>query len=243
MPRCRLRQLGLLWLVLAGLAACTPNQPPALPAPTAAPRAATVALPSVLAEPQRWSGQRFTLIAPLIVRGDDRILMMQPDAPPSPGNPSAIWLATPLADAVQQQLKQGVGILKLRGELSPPGAYGREQQYPYQFTATSVEILTPERTTLANLALNPTALNGVVLTIEGTLLAQNTSALLVENVSAGGVPTVGAAQIKLARSTVDSVIAKLPQRSGDVRWGRVRIIGWWQGGTLTPFVAEVLPQS
>ncbi|HEX6288563.1 MAG TPA: hypothetical protein VFZ66_05195 [Herpetosiphonaceae bacterium] len=233
----RVFRLIIVGLLSSLLAACANELPPALPTPTVAPRAVVVPITSVLAEPQRWSGQTITVVAPTMVKNDDRVLMSAlADSPvSSPGQAQQmIWLAEPPPDAIRSQLTDGTGVLKVRGQLSPPGAYGREQRFPYQISPESVEVLQPERTTLVNLVQNPRALDRILLTVEGTLLAQQSSALLVDKVSEGGVP-VGLNQIKLPYATIDQALLDRLKRSGEVRWGAVHVIGWWQDGTLTPF--------
>ena len=237
----------LVLLALIGLLAACAAQPPAvLQTPTAPSREVVVALPIVLAEPQRWSGKELTLIAPVRVNADERVLTLaltQKAATATASSASGIWLAGPLPDDIRSKLKGNTGVLKLRGELSPPGAYGREQRFPYQFTAASIAVLQSERTTLVNLAENPRALDRILLRVEGTLLAQRDSALLVDQVSEGGVPLAGGHQIKLSREQLEPGFLQSLSRSGDVRWGQVEVVGWWQDGTLTPFEITIVKKQ
>lgn len=226
----------LLLLVLL-LSACVGQSPTPLPLPSTVQREETLALPALLSEPQRWSGQRITLIAPVLLRDDERILTMQLGQP-NPASESALWLAEAPSDAVRRQLDDGAGFLKLRGRLSPPGAFGRDQHYAYQFVADDIGVIEPERTTIAIMADNPLAIDGVLLAITGTLLLRGDSALLVDRVSAGGVPEAEARQIKLPRSAVAENITTAFKRSGGVRWGPVRITGWWQNAAIAPFAVE-----
>ncbi|HSH77046.1 MAG TPA: hypothetical protein VLA19_00780, partial [Herpetosiphonaceae bacterium] len=122
-------------------------------------------------EPARWSGQLVTLIAPLAGGLQGRVLV--PFLPtdganssmPAPDPGRAVWLAEPLPATVAAQAGEGPIVLKLRGRLSPPGAYGTDGSFPYQFSAESTSLLLPERTTLPNLAANPHSLDGVLLEI------------------------------------------------------------------------------
>lgn len=228
----------VLALLLIGLTACASQPVPALPTPTVPLRDAVVALPTLLADPQRWSGQPLILIAP--VQAGEQTLSAQivsaPGATPAAApDATAIWLAQPLPDSITQQFEDGFGVVRLRGRLSPPGAYGRDQRFSYQFSAERADLLQPERTTLVNLTTNPGALNGVLLRLEGTLLVQRDAALLADHVSAGGVPTASGRQIKLPRNAIDEQIVAQLSRSGEVRWGAVQVIGWWQDGALMPF--------
>lgn len=229
-------RLGLYILVIFVLSGCGATPAPTLPTPTIVPREAVVALPELLAEPQRWSGQSLVLIAPVSAGKTERVLTTQPTrdpaAQPAPG--TALWLAQPLPETISSQLGTG-GVARLRGTLSPPGAYGPDQQFTYQFSAERADLLQPERTTLVNLADNPGALDRILLRLEGTLLVEQESALLVDQVSLGGVPTANGRQIKLPRAAIDvQVISRLNQ-SGDVHWGAVQMIGWWQDGMFMPF--------
>ncbi len=223
--------------MLCLLGACAPNQPAPLPAASPPAANVVVALPAVLAEPQRWSGQELTLITPVYDDGENRLLTV-----PLPANATnvdetkAFWLAQPLPNEVRQRLTVGNSIVKLRGVLSPPGAYGQEQRFAYQFVADQATGIAPERTTIANLALNPRALDQILLRLEGTLLAGPDAALLVDEVGAGGVPKASGHQIKLARDALNPALLQSLSEAGNVRWGKVEAIGWWQNGTLTPLV-------
>lgn len=233
-----------LWLVIIlALSGCAAAPAPALPTPTTTPREAVIALPALLAEPQRWSGQSLILVTPVRAGEAGRVLTTRPPADPTapPTAGSAIWLAQPLPEAITSQLPAG-GVARLRGILSPPGAYGPDQRFTYQFSAERAELLTPERTTLVNLAQNPDALDRILLQLEGTLLLEQDSALLVEQVSAGGVPTGSGREIKLPRAAIDEQVIGRLNQSGDVRWGAVQMIGWWQDGSFVP-LSVVTPDS
>lgn len=226
-----------LWIVaILLLSGCASASVPAISTPTVVPREAVVVLPELLAEPQRWSGQLLVLIAPVWPGETERMLAAQRTSDPTapPASSGAFWLAQPLPETVTRQLGAG-GVVRLRGRLSPPGAYGPDQQFTYQFSAERAELLQPERTTLANLAANPGALDRILLRLEGTLLLEQESALLVEEVSAGGVPTASGREIKVPRDAVDAQVIGQLNQSGQVRWGAVQMIGWWQDGAFVPF--------
>ncbi len=219
------------------LAACASEPPPALPTPTVPPRMVLMPVGAVLAEPQRWSGQRITVVSPVLLTGDDRVLtsMLLDTTRSTAGQTGqAIWLEQPVDDTIRSRLSDGAGVLKIRGKLSPPGAYGRDQRFAYQITAEEIDVLQPERTTLINLTQNPHTLDRILLRVQGILLSQQDSALLVDQVSEGGVPT-GAHQIKLPSAAFDQSLLNQLNSSGSVRWGAVEVLGWWQDGTLTPF--------
>ena len=191
--------------------------------------------------PERWSGRPITLIAPLPGGAASQILApglaSDEDAAAEPlDDPSqSLWLAEPLPISVTTSAADGPIYLKLRGQLSPPGAYGAGARFPYQFSTDSAARLEAERTTLANLAENPNALDGALLEVSGTLLVNAQGALMTEEVSGGGVPVAGARQIKLRGTPPEAALAGLQQR-GEVRYGPVTIVGWWQDGALAPFL-------
>ena len=200
----------------------------------------TLSLPALLADPAHWSGRRITLIAPLPTGSDGRVLVpflteLELEASnATPGAQSGLWLAEPLPTTVAGKVDEGPNVLKLRGRLSPPGAYGTGGSFAYQFSAQSVSLLAPERTTLRALAENPRSLDGLVLEVEGSLLAEAEGAILAEEAAAGGVPSTAARQIKLRPTWDEAALEGLQQRGG-VRYGRVVVLGWWQAGVLTPF--------
>ncbi len=220
-------------MLAALLASCGAGRPPVVEQATPVPTPAVLPAAELLRAPQQWSGQEVIVIASLILRDDVRLIA--PPGEPEADPERSIWLAEPPPPDLLDALEAADGLARLAGRLSPPGAYGYQQRYPYQFSATRIEALKPERTTIANLALNPQALDGMALRVEGTLLAQPGGALLVDQVSERGVPTAGAYQIKLDPAHIDdSVLANL-QQSGEVRWGAVEVVGWWQDRALTPF--------
>jgi predicted small lipoprotein YifL len=231
--------LALLALLLL-LTACASNPPAPLPPASAVAVPEIQPVHAVLASPQQWSGRTLTLVSPVRITADERVLTNATlDDGSGKSDPPGIWLAEPLPDEVRNELEDGRGIVELQGQLSPPGAWGREQGWTYQFTADQARVLQPERTTIANLALNPQALNRIVLTLDGTLLLRGDTALLVDNVGEGGVPASSAREIKVVDDAIDAATTQRLAQSGDVRWGEVRVVGWWQDGVLTPWGVEV----
>lgn len=235
-------------LSLAMLTGCVGSSPPVIESPTATPRPPTVALPALVAEPQQWSGQEMTLIAPVLLKDDERFLtpVLPYDAHERAASQQVdrhIWLAEPLPENIRRQLDDGMGLLRLKGRLSPPGAYGTEQRFPYQFSASEIEVVEPERSTIANLVLNPHALNGMALQLDGILIARSDSALLADTVSEGGVPTAAGSELKLDPAVLPPELLQQLEESGDVRWGPVRVMGWWQDRIFTPLQIRVGDQS
>jgi hypothetical protein len=236
MPSFRVAKNGMFIALLVFVVACAPNQPTPLPQ-ASAPVNAVVVLPVIIDSLQQWSGREFTLITPVKVSDQDRVLVVNPETSGEAGTQmmNGIWLAEPLSSEIEGGLNGGKGIVKLKGRLSPPGAYGKNQQYPYQFTVEQGSLLAAERSTIANLALNPSALDGVLLRLEGTMLVRSDAALLVDKVSEGGVPQADAHQIKLQHVSLDEAAQRSFTRNGDVQWGAVDVVGWWQDGALTVF--------
>jgi hypothetical protein len=77
--------------------------------------------------------------------------------------------------------------------------------------------------------------DGQLVRISGALLVGQSDALLVEQLSAGGVPPPGARQVKLLLPFHDDALRQqLPGSSGMVRYGPVDVEGFWRGGALLP---------
>ena len=146
----------------------------------------------------------------------------------------ALWLAEPLPAKTAALLQEGINYAKLRGRLSPPGAYGTDGRYPYQFVAETVSVIVPEQTTLANVADNLRSMDGALIELSGILLIGGDGTLMVETISNGGVPPSNARQVKIRDLSPAQVPPDLEQ-SGAVRFGQVTATGWMQDGVLVPF--------
>ncbi len=238
-------RLFIALICVLALAGCTNGAPPAV-LPTAAmgtPQLpATLSLPALMAEPEQWVGRQMTLIAPIASAADNRVLVPAFTINGTPigvdDGKRSLWLAEPLPEQTVAKLGDGVNVLKLRGQLSPPGAYGSDGRFSYQFTATSATLNPAERTTVASLAENPGAFDGVLLRVDCFILAKSGDILLVDELSEGGVPSTRARQIKLQNVPDQQLFSEL-QQSGEVRYGAVTITGWWGNSAMTPF--EVSP--
>jgi hypothetical protein len=207
-------------------------------APTTAPPV-LLTVEQLTRQPEQWVGQDITLVAP--VAGNDRrvlssylIVSTEGVQPPTDAD-LTIWLAEPLPITVTRDMDEAGSVLRLRGRLSPPGAYGPDGSLPYQFSAEQAMVTQPETSTVAAVAANPHALDRVLLQIEGILLTTSDGALLTDQITEGGVPTADAQQIKLPDLPAAQIPASLRQ-SGAVRYGHVEVVGWWQDRTLTPFI-------
>lgn len=182
----------------------------------------------LMSAPEQWVGRQVTLIALITGDRDPRIL-----GTAAGGDNQQLWLAEPLPQATTAKLSKDTAVLKLRGKLSPPGGYGPDAKFPYQFAAESAVVVEVGRPSLQALAANPRAFDRTALALDGTLIATGGSAILADDVSPGGVPAANAHQIKLRQ--VDSAALTGLRRQGEVRFGAVSILGWWQDGTLDPF--------
>jgi hypothetical protein len=229
-----MRVLSIFAIILT-LCACGAS--PAPPTPVAVRQGAILPLPALMQAPERWSGRQMILIAPLTGGPTGRVLGAEAigaSGTATGDTTGAIWLADPLPGTIAAKIAPGTVYLKLRGRLSPPGAYGMDARFAYQFSAETVAVLKPERTTLANLADHPRAIDGALLEVSGTLLARTNDALLADKVTQRGLPEANARQIKLREPLRAATLAGL-QRSGEVSYGPVTVVGWWQDGVLAPF--------
>jgi hypothetical protein len=165
----------------------------------------------------------------LLVQGTDPTGRVIADEPAG-----ALWLAEPLPARTSDLLQDGMNYLKLRGRVSPPGGYGTDGRYLYQFSAETASIIVPEVTTLPIVADNLRSLEGALLRITGILLIGEGGTLMVERVTSGGVPPANARQVKIRDLATAQVPSHLEQR-GNVRFGEVTTTGWLQDGVLTPF--------
>lgn len=212
-----------LWLILLFVAGCGTTPPPAALPTTVAP--SVIALPTLLAAPQLWVGRETTLIAPINTTNAERMLVLPND------DGLRVWLAQPLSAPQQQRLRDNLGFVKVRGQLSPPGGYGSNGDYAYQFVAQSATVIEVQPLSVATLADQRSALNGVLVAVGGAVVSTPTEALLVERISAGGVPDATAPQIKLAGPLPGAIQAQL-QRGGTASYGAVEIVGWWADNEL-----------
>lgn len=146
----------------------------------------------------------------------------------------ALWLAEPLPANAAPLLAPGMNYLKLHGRLSPPGGYGTDGRYLYQFGAEKVSIIEPELTTVANIADNLRAMDGALLKVTGILLIGGDATMMVDTVDDGGVPPSNARQVKIRDLSPSQIPARL-QRRGAVRFGEVTTTGWMQNGVLRLF--------
>lgn len=231
-----MRRMLLCLFPLVLIACGNPPAPVATPVPPTVEVPVLLSLQTLLEQPAEWSGRQVILIA-AIAAPDARVLFQGSD--PS-GNAitddpaGALWLAEPLPAKTAPLLVPGTNYLKLRGRLSPPGGYGTDGHYVYQFSAETVSVIEPELTTVANIADNPRSMDGALVRVTGILLLGEDATLMVDTISDGGVPPANARQVKIRDLAPDQIPPNLEQR-GAVRFGEVTTTGWMQNGILRPF--------
>ncbi|HZG67063.1 MAG TPA: hypothetical protein VEZ12_09990 [Herpetosiphonaceae bacterium] len=225
----------LLCLIFLLLTAC--GGLPSIPQVQSTPEApALLPIQTLLQDSAGWSGQMVTLVAAL-ANTHPRVLVSgfdQAGEPIDDKPTGALWLAEPLPAKTAALLREGINYAKLRGRLSPPGAYGTDGRYPYQFVAETASVIVPEQTTLANVADNSRSMDGALIEFSGILLIGGDGTLMVDTLSSGGVPPSNARQVKIRGLALAHIPVNLEQ-SGAVRFGQVTATGWMQEGVLVPF--------
>ncbi|HET9221854.1 MAG TPA: hypothetical protein VFO07_05085, partial [Roseiflexaceae bacterium] len=94
---------------------------------------------------------------------------------------------------------------------------------------------------IATLLDNAAAYEGRLVRVAGGLLARKDSALLVEQLGAGGLPAAATRQIKLRGGLQDVALLGRLKRTpnGTIHFGQVQVEGFWRGGQLAPLA--ILP--
>lgn len=157
-----------------------------------------------------------------------------------------IWLG-PDARAQLQQALRGPATAQYaaaiaRGRLSGPGSFGPSGRYRYQLSQPVLEPIVAEETTIADLLGRPAGYESRLVRLVGGLLVRGSSALLVEQLGAGGLPAPKTQQIKLRGPVRDpQLLARLKGApNGAVRFGQIQIEGLWIGGTLAPLAITIV---
>lgn len=224
--------------------------PPALP-PTPTPLTFTP-LGELLGRKMPVAGAEITTIGYVVV-GDDGARLLDGmsfsagDTPQPLVGAGQVWLG---ADAVRslEGLLQRAGdvryaVVVARGRLEGPGTYGPGGSYHYQLSSPRLQTLTHEETSIAALLENAAAYEGRLVRVAGGLLARKDSALLVEQLGAGGLPAPGTRQIKVRGPLHDTALLERLKHTpnGAIHFGQVQVEGLWRGGQLTPLA--ILPVS
>jgi hypothetical protein len=165
---------------------------------------------------------------------------------PLPGA-GQVWLGTDVARSLGGLLQQAGGVsyavVVARGRLEGPGVYGPDGSFRYQLNDPRLQTLTHEETSIAALLDNAAAYEGRLVRVAGGLLARKDSALLVEQLGAGGLPAPGTRQIKVRGPLHDvALLGRLKRTSNSaIHFGQVQIEGFWRNGQLAPLA--ILPVS
>jgi hypothetical protein len=189
-----------------------------------------------------FDGATITVIAPVVQRSGGRTLVPAlsfTNADPTPllGSPgeSVLLGGDPLtgltvvpSDGSEYGVVRATGIIQVTAD-------GIRQIQP-----STVKVLAPTSLTLADLQANSATYSGQIVALKGSVVVKPGAALLVDAVGPGGVPNDTAAQIKIAQPFADAaLIERLPQHSGDIRYGPISVVGLWRGQSLTIFWATI----
>jgi hypothetical protein len=169
------------------------------------------------------------------------------DTPQPLSGTSRVWLGTEVVRSLGGLLQRAGGVryavVVARGRLEGPGVYGPDGSYRYQLSDPNLRTLTHEETSIPALLDNAAAYEGRLVRVAGGLLARKDSALLVEQLGAGGLPAPGTRQIKLHGPLHDdALLERLHHTSnGAIHFGQVQVEGFWRDGQLAPLA--ILPIS
>jgi hypothetical protein len=227
----------LLTLILAG---CASSQH--IPAATPPPQ------PTIPAVAEGLSGQpggRFEAIGYLYRSAEGSALVgersfSQGEAPAPLADTGKIWLpdppALPANTAVDSAGEISYLIVRARGQLSPSGSYGPGGGYTRQLTAADLEPLSVRDLSFKLLMDNSEIYDNQPVRLSGQILLSESTALLVDQLGSGGVPTSDAQQIKLVGPIEgDPLRERLTATSGGTaHFGPVQIIGIWRRSSLYP---------
>lgn len=185
-----------------------------------------------------FDGLIVTIVAPVIQRQNGRVLvpalsLVDEPTPLLNAPTESVVLGGDPLEGLQPAAGGEYGVLRATGIIQV-GGDGTRQLQP-----SSSKVLAPTRVKLADLQTNTAVYQNQAVEIQGTLIVKPGAALLVEEVGQGGVPTEQAAQIKIDQPFVDTaLIERLPQSSGNIRYGPVTVVGVWRGKALTVFWAK-----
>jgi hypothetical protein len=155
-------------------------------------------------------------------------------------NPNQIWLGADIDNSIKAQLRAGGAFqfapVRAHGRLEGPGTYGPSQGYRYQLMNPSLGVIAVQETTIDNLLDQSASYENQLVRLVGSLIAGESSALLVDRLGAGGLPIPKARQLKLPSPLQDrALLGRLKGVSGGaIRFGRVQIEGFWRAGVLVP---------
>jgi hypothetical protein len=240
---------SLLIILLLLLAACGDIvSPPALP-PTPTPLMFTP-LGDLLGRNMPLTGAEVSTVGYVVVDGTgarllDGMSFSAGDVPQPLSRAEQVWLGAEVVRSLGGLLQRTGGVryavVLARGRLEGPGVYGPDGSFRYQLNDPSLRTLTHEETSITALLDNAAAYEGRLVRVAGGLLARKESALLVEQLGAGGLPAPGTRQIKLRGPLHDNaLLGRLKSTSnGAIHFGQVQVEGFWRDGQLAPLA--ILP--
>jgi hypothetical protein len=245
-PRSPLILLLLLLLVACADVISQPAQPPTPTPLTFTP------LGDLLGRSMPVAGSEITTVAYVVVDDAGARLLegmsFSAGAAPQPSSDTGqVWLGTDVVRSLGGLLQRAGGVryavVLARGRLQGPGVYGPDGSYRYQLSDPRLQTLAYEETSIAALLDNAAAYEGRLVRVAGGLLARNDSALLVEQLGAGGLPAPGTRQVKLRGALHDAaLLGRLKGTpNGAIHFGQVQVEGIWRGGQLAPLA--ILPIS
>jgi hypothetical protein len=176
------------------------------------------------------------------------LIVFDPAGVPQPldTGTTPIWVGTDARAQAQSLLRAAGGVqyaaVVARGRLAGPGGYGPNKQYHYQLTNPVFEPLVAQETTIADMLDHSATYDRRLVRVVGGLLVRENAALLVDQLSSGGIPAPKARQIKLRGSIRDqTLLARLHgPANGLVHFGQVQIEGLWRDGILTPLAITIV---
>lgn len=155
-------------------------------------------------------------------------------------NPNQIWLGPGIETGIKAQLRSAGRLqfapVRTHGPLEGPGAYGPSGRYRYQINGPSIEVIAAQETTIGDLLDHSASYENRLVRLIGSLIAGDSSALLVDQLGDRGLPMPKARQIKLHAPLQDrALLSRLKGVSGGaIRFGRVQVEGFWREGVLAP---------
>jgi hypothetical protein len=155
-------------------------------------------------------------------------------------NTNQIWLGTGIETGIKAQMRAAGGFqfapVRVHGRLEGPGAYGPSNSHRYQIIRPSIAVIAAQETTIGDLLDHSAGYENQLVRLVGSLIARDSSALLVDQLGAGGLPMPKARQIKLRAPLQDrALLGRLKGVSGGaIHFGQVQVEGFWRAGLLIP---------
>jgi hypothetical protein len=239
---------ALILLCACGEIAAPPPEFPPTPTPLA-----FTPLDDLLGRKLPVSGADVTTIGYVVVSDagarllDGLSFSSGPTPQPLPGTAGQVWLGTDVVRSLGGLLQRAgdirYALVLARGQMTGPGVYGPDGSFRYQMSDLRLQTMAPEETSITMLLNRSTTYEGRPVRVAGGLIARTDSALLVEQLGAGGLPAPGVRQIKLRGPLRDqALLGRLKRASnGQIHFGQVQVEGFWRGGQLTPL--SLLPIS